>query len=328
MTDDELRDILRRVAGGELDPDEAARLLDEADPEAGPSYADDDDDADAGDAGWWGDRDDDETGPPPPDSDTGERARELRVTARARRIRIVGDPSVSEVLVRGGHNLRRDGSTLVLDCDPLADWSHDEPFMHGFAVVGGHPWWGGRGPARERSGHWGHDWEPRARADWERRAQAWERRWERHSRQGTRGFDVEPVDVRMNPELPLTVDLSAGSARISAVRSPITCSLAAGSATLSDVAGPLECSVNAGGLTISGPISRGESRISCDMGSLKIRLEPGSDVRVKVDSVMSKTDVRLGDRGGRTDRGEWVVGDGTASLAISANMAAVKVREA
>ena len=81
--------------------------------------------------------------------------------------------------------------------------------------------------------------------------------------------------------------------------------------------GPFDLSVDAGSLAVQGVIARGDSRIRCDIGSVKVRLEPGSDVRIKVDANMSKPDVRIGEWAGRNENGEWIVGDGTASLAIA-----------
>jgi hypothetical protein len=302
MNDDELRDILGRVAAGQLDADEAARLLD---PDAAPD--DDTDDLDDGDSNDGDpDRDFDTEAEPPP----GAIATELRVSASARKLRIVGDPSVREVLVRGAQ-IRRENGTIVVDAEPEWYDSDDETHSLRFVFAGGPPWWGG-----ERE--WDRDW------DRDRRRPRVRHRGGR----GPRGFEFNlPVDIRANPDLALSLDVSAASARVSGMRGKIVGSVSAGSAAFTDVRGPLELSVNAGSLSVSGPIARGDSRIRCDIGSVKVRLEPGSDVRVKVDATMSKPDVRVAGWGGRTEQGEWVVGDGTASLAIVASMSAVKVRE-
>jgi len=302
MNDDELRDILGRVAAGELDADEAARLLD-------PTPPDDDEDDEDDDVRDRADEPFDAEAAPP----AGEAARELKVAASARKLRIVGDPSVREILVRGAP-IRREDGVLVVDAEP--EWyADDEAHAFGFVVAGGPPWWGERGWTRE----WGRDWE----RDWERRRPHGRPRGGR----GPRGFEFNrPVDIRANPDLDLSLDVSAASARVMGMRGRIVGSVNAGSATFADVRGPFDFNVSAGSLTVQGAIARGDSRINCDIGSVRIRLEPGSDVRIKVDATMSKPDVRV--RGaGRSDQGEWIVGDGTASLAVVAAMSAVKVRE-
>jgi hypothetical protein len=239
----------------------------------------------------------------------GEPARALRVSTTARKLRIVGDPSVHEVLVRGEKIRREDGGLLVVETDS-EESPGEEPWARGFAMLGAGPW----------------TWE------WERHGGRGRERAERVRRKGYWGppgfgMNTQPVDIRANPDLALTIDATAGAVRISGMHGPITASLTAGSAVLADVRGPLDCSITAGSLAVAGPIAVGDSKINCDMGSVKVRLERGADVRVKVDSTMGKADVWLAAAAGRGDRGEWVVGNGTASLAITANMGSVKVRE-
>jgi hypothetical protein len=292
MNDDELRDILGRVAAGELDADEAARLLDpDADTEPDDEYDDADDEPD-----------DAERQPP-----SGEVALALRVAASARKVRIVGDPSVREILVRGAP-IRREKGVLVVDAEP--DWYGNDERSAMFVIAGGPPWWG-------------------SDRDWERRREHRRPGPPRGARgpRGRREFEFNrPVDIRANPDLDLTLDVSAGSARVKGMRGKIVGTVNAGSASFADVRGPFDLNASAGSLTVEGPIARGDSRINCDLGSVKVRLEPGSDVRIRVDATMSKPDIRVGDWGPGED-GEWIVGDGTASLAIVAAMSSIRVRE-
>jgi hypothetical protein len=314
MNDDELRDILGRVAAGELDADEAARLLD---PDAGDGSDDElEDELD----------DEPDEYEPEPAAAEGQIARELRVTASARKVRIVGDPSVREILVRGA-SIRRRGGLLVVDAEP--DWdSDDREAMFVFAGAG--PWWWGSDRDRDRdAGPWG----PRGPGRGGHHGPGGHRGPGPRGPRGRRGpaerrgFDFRPVDVRANPDLALSLEVEAGSARVSGMRGRIKGSVSAGSAAFSDVRGPFDLSASAGSLTVQGPIARGDSRINCELGSVKLRLEPGSDVRISVDATMSKPDVRLARWTGPGDRGEWIVGDGTASLAIVSSMASVKIRE-
>ena len=143
-----------------------------------------------------------------------------------------------------------------------------------------------------------------------------------------RNFDFNrPIDIRANPDLALALDVAAGSARVTGMTGKISGSVSAGSAAFTDVRGPFDFSASAGSLSVTGPISRGDSRITCDIGSLKLRLEPGADVRIKIETAMSKPDVRLASWGAN-QQGEWIVGDGTASLLIQGSMSGIKIREA
>ena len=86
------REILEQVASGQLDPAEAARLLDQP-AEAEPA----------------------EAASPKPGVGNAVVAPEItriQVRGTSRRVRIIGDPSVATVAVDGQHTVRRDGSTL------------------------------------------------------------------------------------------------------------------------------------------------------------------------------------------------------------------------
>jgi hypothetical protein len=221
---------------------------------------------------------------------------------------------VSEVLVRGA-TVRRENGVLVVEGDP-DEWRGD-PWERGFAMVNAGPWvW--------ESGRHG----DRRRARWERNDERTEARFGPRPRRGRPVPPFIPVEIRANPDLDLTLDVTAGNARVSGMHGKIECSLTAASTVLTDVRGPLDCSVTAGSLAVDGPLSRGDSRIRCDMGSVKVRLSPGADVRISIDSSMGRPDVQIAGWAGRGEEGEWIVGDGTASLAIVASMASVKIREA
>ncbi|PSK96089.1 hypothetical protein CLV30_12730 [Haloactinopolyspora alba] len=95
------REILERVASGDLDPSEAARLLDEA--EAAPAAEPGGPEADDATPG--------SSGPSGRAVDTPRITRVL-VRGTSRRVRVVGDPTVATVDVGGEHTVRREGSTL------------------------------------------------------------------------------------------------------------------------------------------------------------------------------------------------------------------------
>src|SRR4051794_26894328 len=116
MTSD-MEDILRRVAAGELTPEEALPLLDAAGAGRSPQTSDQASDADAGaDLPAWGT-------PPGPAATNGAGGREpdtgpvrlIRINASYRPLQIVADPSVAEAFVTGEHTVHRDGSALVIE---------------------------------------------------------------------------------------------------------------------------------------------------------------------------------------------------------------------
>jgi hypothetical protein len=87
--EDRRREILRRVAAGEVTPDEAAAMLDEAEGRGTTVIT--------------------------TTSIPGERAARLRVVRTAGWTEIVGDPGVQEAVADGPHVARRDGDTLIIE---------------------------------------------------------------------------------------------------------------------------------------------------------------------------------------------------------------------
>ncbi len=102
---DERRDILNAVAEGRLSPEEAAEQLAE-----------------------WDRREASE--PERAEMAPGGVAR-VRISARYRKARVIGDPSVLEAVAEGPHTVRRDGDTLVIDSDEEGELGA-EPFWFRF----------------------------------------------------------------------------------------------------------------------------------------------------------------------------------------------------
>ena len=108
----EMEEILRRVAAGELTPQEALPLLDAAGggrADGAPASRG------AEEAPVWG------TPPGPQVSRPGEPepptgpVRLIRINASYRPVQIVADPSVAEAFVSGEHTVHRDGGALVVE---------------------------------------------------------------------------------------------------------------------------------------------------------------------------------------------------------------------
>ncbi|MFN8167501.1 MAG: hypothetical protein U0S36_01810 [Candidatus Nanopelagicales bacterium] len=207
--DDALRELLERVAAGEVAPDEAARLLDE-DP-AAPTL----------------DRTGDLTASP-----SGTVAAVL-IKAGGVKLTVVADPTVDTLVADGPHALRQDGATLVLEAPGTDGWKTQPPPKY-LGWVPNVVWTAGRG---------------------------------------------EKVHVRVNPALPLTVDASASAVEILGTRAALTLGGSASSVKVRDHVGPVHGSTTMGSASVTGVIS-GPSDLTCELGSLDLRLQPGSDVAV------------------------------------------------
>ncbi len=112
---EDLDAILRRVAAGELTPEEALPLIDAARAQSAPE---------------WGTPSSTPPGAPgapetPPVGAAGA-PRAVRVAVSYRSVDVIGDPSVDQVSVTGSHSVRREGDLLVVSSVE----------MPGFAGVG------------------------------------------------------------------------------------------------------------------------------------------------------------------------------------------------
>jgi hypothetical protein len=243
--EDPRKEILNRVASGEISPEEGATLLD---------------DLAAGRASTA-------TAPPP-----GPTASRIRVRRAFGSIVIEGDASVREAVATGRHGARREGDTLLIEGD---DESGE------FAFV-----WAGR----------------------------------RQIRLG-RPQHAQPLQVKVNPELPLEVETQAGTLRLTGVRGPIKASIQAGSARIEGFEGPLELEVQAGSVRGEGRLSKGSSRIRCEAGTIRLDLKSDSSVRISGKSALGTVQVD----GGSYQDGTWIVGGGEATLDVEATMGSVRV---
>jgi hypothetical protein len=132
----------------------------------------------------------------------------------------------------------------------------------------------------------------------------------------------------MRPDLPLEVELSAGSLRADGLTGPLHFDVRAGSARIEHVRGPIEAMVAAGSLRVEALLTEGASRIRCDAGSVRVHLERGSSVLVRARPELSKLVLPGHDVVGGfspAERDEVKIGDGTATLDIDANMSKVTV---
>lgn len=254
MTDDTtaLRDLLTRVASGEIDPAEAARQLDE-DPTV-PTL----------------DRRDDVPSEAPVSA--------LAIHAGGVKLTIVADPTVATVVADGPHAVRREGSVLVLDA-PSDDGYRTTPpprFLGWVPTV----WTGGRG---------------------------------------------QKVMVRINPSLPLTLEATACAVEISGLRAALTLGGSASSVQVRDHVGALHGSLAMGSLDVEATV-HDPSDLSCELGSLDVRLQPGSDVTVTATTDLGE--VKLAGKPKReasSARQTYVVGAGTHPFTIAVRLGSASV---
>jgi hypothetical protein len=226
---------------------------------------------------------DERTGPAEEPPTSEPGLRRVRLVGTFRLATVAGDPAVREAVADGPHSARREGDTLILRSDL------DEDEWPGFTFGGVHrPWWSWTGAEPGRTARW-----PR------------------------------PLAVRMHPDLPLDVELTAGTLRVERLRGPLRIEVSAGSARLDDVRGPLDVSVSAGSVRVAGVLERGASRIRCEAGSVHVDLEPGSSVRVRARAELGRVALP-----GERDATSWMIGAGGREVTVGAGAATLDVEAA
>jgi hypothetical protein len=310
------RAILEAVAAGRLSPEDAAVAL------AGEEVPDDP-----------GTRRHDQANPsapaegPLPALDEAP-ARLLRVQAAGRHLRVVGDDTVDEVDVEGLHEVRREGAALVVTAHRLSGEGSFSFVGPPFGREGLRAWRDElRNLARqarraERDAHrhgvppWETSWGPGhgGGPDW----MEWQR-W------------VEPLVIRVNPELAVEIDVTAAACTLTGLRGQTKLDISAGTATLERLRGSLDLRAQAASVRVSARLTEGQSRVRCDAGSVVVELEEGSDVTVRTQTELGRVRLRragrpVGGGAGVHVNDELVVGEGHAALDVDAVMGSVEIR--
>ena len=145
------------------------------------------------------------------------------------------------------------------------------------------------------------------------------------------GFDFKGrrnMKVRMNPDLPLTASVQAGSFRVDGVHGPINAEVQAGSCIVNDFRGPINVIAQAGSVTASGRIDSGDSKIRCEMGSVRVSLDKQSSVRITARTTLGKVTID-GDSGEFAMAAQGAkavtIGGGAGTLDIEGTMGSVRV---
>lgn len=271
MDNPKTRQILEDVAAGQLDPAEAARLLEEMDDTAGPA---------PGDVLTKQPESSEQAAKPPmvPEIDR------VLVRATSRRVRIVGDPTVATVAIDGAHTVRRDVSTLVVTGE-----AEMVPADDAFILLAGGRW--------------------REVAD---------------QLQHSLGRDLD-LRVRVRPDLPVGVEVIAGSLHVENARALDHVRVTAGSVRVTGAEEPLDVLVQAGSSQIETRQVHGHSRLRCESGSMVVTLQDGSDVRVRSDVQLGRFVVQPEPRGRNRNR-DLVVGTGAAEIDVEVVMGSVTVK--
>lgn len=295
-------EVLRRVAAGELSPDDALPLLDSAST-ATPTEDDDASDAPRPDVSEpaspppsWGTPGESETVATGPAGDGRPAAtvNVVRVLASYRSVHVVADPTVAQVAVTGEHTVRIDDGALIVQSrdNPLAGlmgWfeSSTRPQTFAFADL-----------SRSLS-------QVRSRLD-------------------------QRLMVRVNPEMPVDLEITGANLTVSGLAGGIRLRAVASAVKLERLSGELDLELMSGSMkgTI---VPTAASRVGCESSSVKLMLGPGSDLAITARNRMGKVVLPHTDapsRADRTDRGgEDVstarVGSGRHDLSIEAVMSSV-----
>jgi hypothetical protein len=138
----------------------------------------------------------------------------------------------------------------------------------------------------------------------------------------------ETVIVKVRPELPVEVTVAAGSIVATRLLGGLRFAVDAGSLKAMDCAGPIDGRVASGSAQLEWLLEGGSSRLRCELGSIKVRLDPRSDVTVKARAELGSVDLGKSSAGGLNASRELVVGAGTGVLDIDVSLGSAKVQVA
>jgi hypothetical protein len=137
------------------------------------------------------------------------------------------------------------------------------------------------------------------------------------------GFGRE-LAVRVNPDLEVDVEVTAGSFSVERVPKLSHVRVTAGSAKVLGAEGPLDLLVQAGSAKVDIRPTTGSSRLRVESGSLDVRIGSGAHVRVRSDSQLGKVSWQGSSHQGTAD--EVTLGTGAATLDLEVVMGSVQVR--
>jgi hypothetical protein len=131
--------------------------------------------------------------------------------------------------------------------------------------------------------------------------------------------------VRVRPDLPVGVEVIAGSLHIEGAKALDHVRVTAGSLRLHGAENPFDVLVQAGSAQVEARLTHGRSRVRCESGSLQLSLLPGSDVRVRSDVQLGRF-VTEPERHGRDRNRDVVVGTGAGEIDAEVVMGSMTVK--
>jgi hypothetical protein len=285
MSERTTREILEDVAAGRLDPEEASRLLDDVPDDAGPA-PETADITDIAEAGISGHEPTDEPTDVRIDTPPPMVAEIGRVLVRATSRRVRVIGDASVATVA-----IEGPHTVRRDASTLVVTGETEmvPTDDAFLMLAGGRW--------------------REVAD---------------QLQQNLGRDLELL-VRVRPDLPIGVEVIAGSMSADDALGLDHVRVTAGSARIKGAVHPVDLLVQAGSAQVETRQAYGRSRMRCESGSMTLTLAEGADARIRQDVQLGRFTTQPERRGRNRDR-DVVVGTGAAEIDVEVMMGTVTVR--
>jgi hypothetical protein len=101
------------------------------------------------------------------------------------------------------------------------------------------------------------------------------------------GFAKE-LSIRVNPSLQVEIEVTGGSVVAERLPGLTRVRVTAGTAKVSDVEGPIDLLVQAGSATLDAQLTKGRSRVRVESGAVNVTLRRGSDVRVHTEAQLGR----------------------------------------
>ncbi len=130
--------------------------------------------------------------------------------------------------------------------------------------------------------------------------------------------NTETVVVKIRPELPVEVTVQAGSVVATRLEGGLRFTVEAGSLKAMECSGEIDGRVEAGSAKLDWLLDGGASQVRCELGSVKMRLDPRSNVTVKGRAELGSMELGGG-------RGPLVVGAGEGTLDVKVELGSAKI---
>lgn len=241
----------------------------------------------------------------------------VRLTGTVGTLAVIGEPDLPGPITIGAHRARYDGDALVIEAGEAEAGSWFQDLFRQERP-------GQERPGQERA------WQEKSwqEKSWqERSGQSWSYGWG-----GLAGIGrwKTPLEVRMSPELPLEVELTAGSLSVRNLDGPLKLGVRAGTLRIERVTGALDVSVGSGTVVASARLTDGASRIRCELGSVTVALEPGSSAAITARAHIGKVLLpgHEGEFGAKGVEDRAVVGEGAATFDIETSAGVITVTAA